>query len=134
MPRPEERRKEILSFLYHESGEVSARDLMEKLQLPKQTVYQVIEDLNSLGYLDITIDPTDRVRRYKLKENYREWYKHAEDLDIPLPFEERRRPLEAVNPEIEARAELSPLPIAPRASPISAEPRKKKSKRKSSKR
>ncbi len=99
MPRPEERRSQVLAYLYERRREISARELVEQLGLSKQTVYQVIEDLTKKGYLDVTIAPEDRIRRYRLRDNYREWFRKGEELDVSLPFmKESRRRLPAVSP------------------------------------
>lgn len=78
---------EILLYLYkHEEG-IPAKDLMEKLGIPKQTAYEIMQELTNRGYLDVTVNPTDRVRKYRLKDNYREWYAKGEELGIPLDFQ-----------------------------------------------
>jgi DNA-binding MarR family transcriptional regulator len=115
MPRPDIRRSQVLGYLYKETGTVSAGEIIEALGISKETVYQVIKDLDRAGYLETTIKPEDRIRRYRLRDNYREWFRKAQELDIPLPFSEeaRRRLLEAVKPQkVTARPEPQPQIVA----------------------
>lgn len=86
-PKLDKRREQILLYLYTQEKEVTAKNLMEKLGIPKQTVYQIVEELTDQGYLDITINPEDRIRRYRLKDIYRAWYAKGEELGIPLSFQ-----------------------------------------------
>ena len=86
MPKPDRRRAEILHYLYKQEDMVTAKDLIEKLGIPKPTVYGIIEELSDQGYLDVTIKPVDRTRRYRLADKYRQWYTKGEELGIPLSF------------------------------------------------
>ena len=84
MPKPPYSRRKILEYLYEQSGFTSVIDLMKTLALPKPTAYEEVNKLMEDGFLDVTIKAEDRIRRYKLKDNYRKWFKTGEQLDIDV--------------------------------------------------
>lgn len=136
MPKADLRKSEILGYLYAHEDFFSANDLIDLLRIPKPTVYDAVERLAKKGFLKVSINPEDRVRKYKLSDNYREWYKKGEELGIPLPImtmpspkEERRRLLEEKGPYQQVMNALPLLIARSRGSPAVVKDLKKEIER-----